>query len=139
MSKLAREWRDHTIKQFSIATGLLLSLGVAALGFGLNLLRDEHFRFLLCARQKNILYLGLVFLFVSVLLGVLAMLTRLLRTRRTFLRVGESENDEDAGKSDLQYEINLLGKITHVLLISQGAFLLLGIFVLMIIICVVYV
>ncbi len=47
VSNLAQQWRNHTITQFSVVISLLITLGVAALGFSANLLRDEHFRLLL--------------------------------------------------------------------------------------------
>ena len=126
MSRPGPVWRDHFIRQFSVAISLLITLGVAALGFSANLLRDEHFRFLLSDERKSMFMWGLVFLSASVGCGVLALFLRVIRTRLTFKEVVKSQNNSSAETKSYEHEMGVLAKIILSLLALGGLTFLLG-------------
>ena len=126
MSKPGPVWRDHFIRQFSVAITLLITLGVAALGFTANLLRDEHFRLLLSTELKSVFTRGLSLLGLSVLWGVIALCLRVIRTRLTFKEVVKSKNNRNAHIQSYQREIGGLAQISLVVFALGGLTFLFG-------------
>lgn len=78
-------WQGRTITQLGYTCNLLLTFNVVALGYDLNLLRDATFSSHNSA--KVIWLLGFVGLSISLMLGSVALVTRLLDIRFTAQRV----------------------------------------------------
>jgi|SRR5213594_1049134 len=78
-------WQDYRITQFSFANNLFLTFAVAALGFWASIVTDPSFQ--LPEGQGFLLRYALIGLCVSVVLGTLAVVSRLLDFRYTALKI----------------------------------------------------
>jgi uncharacterized membrane protein len=75
-------WQSITIGQFTYAIDLVLGLSVAALGFQVALLLNSEFKPAGCF-QKSAFLFSLILIFVSVSLGLFAIINRLCDFRMT--------------------------------------------------------
>jgi hypothetical protein len=85
-------WQANTMAQLSTALSLLLGFSVAALGFLFSLLQDKSFTPVGC---YALLYLGaLAAFFIASLVGIAAVVTRLLDFRLTATKVRSGSLEE---------------------------------------------
>jgi len=116
-------WQSQAIAQLSFAINLFATLSVGALGFGVSLLRDVSFHptgINACA-----FLLSLVVLLVSALIGVSAVITRLIDFKRTAHKIRLAQKGAPAEEIEaVGAETKKLGKATWclfwLLLVSFG-------------------
>lgn len=93
----AVRWQDHAIKQLTFANNLLIALGIAALGFGLNLVLDSEST--VNWASEHMFLCGLGFLLLSVLSGIFTVLARLAKFRETAQEKRRTQN-RDSGSEE---------------------------------------
>ena len=103
-------WQRYTIEQLTFALNLFLGLSGASLAFGISLLREESF--LLTGCSKLAFSVGLVALAISVLVGCVAVVSRLLDFRFTAKTVGNKNQKSDEEAGVYRYRTKLLGGLT---------------------------
>ena len=136
-SETSGKMADHTVQQLGYSINLLASV-TASLGFAFNLL--EHFNLSAC--WNKLLFDGsLLFLLVSVALGIVCTVNRLCDFRKTMsiardrekwnreqcLRSAGSDNEIDCKLSERRSETKRLGRRTWRLFYGQIATFGLGI------------
>lgn len=122
-------WQSITIAQLTYAINLIFGLSVAAFGFQVTLLLNEHFYLVLC-RQKLFLLLSIASLTTCIGLGIWLVINRLgdfRITARTARRREEGAPDNELNGLRARYV--RLGKRTWCLFYWQigtfgGSFLL---------------
>ncbi|OGA53411.1 MAG: hypothetical protein A3F74_05735 [Betaproteobacteria bacterium RIFCSPLOWO2_12_FULL_62_58] len=88
-------WQSQSISQLSFSINLLLGLAVAALGFGVALLRDNTFA--PGGIDKWLFIYSVIALACGVLFGVGATVTRLIDFRATAGKIREEEKGGQSG------------------------------------------
>lgn len=115
-------WQAHAISQLTYSINLFLGLSVASLGFQITTLlnRDSDFS----CWQKYSAWISLLALLISVKLGILCVLTRLLDFRNTAQIAKNKEGDENQTEiALLRKRTTTLGRLTWIIFALQiGSF-----------------
>jgi hypothetical protein len=115
-------WQSIAIAQLGYAVGLILSLATASLGFGLTLVKDPNY--VPRCWGKSVMFASLVFLMMSIIVGLWCAINRLcdFRKTRSIARDREKWEEEHVGKCEIdtclavrRAETERLGKWTWLL------------------------
>jgi len=109
-------WQTNLRNQVSFTNNLLLTISIGICGFFFNLLTQENFK--ITIENKSRLCYGLFLLIMSILVGILTGLSRIIDFRLTLNKINkglETTNDID----NLKYWSKTFGKITWFLFYSQ--------------------
>ncbi len=117
MSTSFVRWQQFTISQFSFFTNLIMTFALGAIGFILNVMVEhaecQYYHFRLLAGLAAVVF-GL-----SLLLGILLAINRLIDFRSTARIARIREKYGNIGVSDLRREVDMLGRASWALLLLQ--------------------
>lgn len=117
-------WQNITIMQLGYVVNLLLGMTLAALGFGASLLLKE----LVFCWWKGCVFTSMIFLFASLVCGILCVINRLRDFRLTKDIARKKAKEESADLDQMRKRADMLGKRTwHLFWFQIGAFSL-GVF-----------
>ncbi len=129
-------WQGITINQFTYAQNLILTFSVAALGFGLSMIKDQTFAPL--GLGKCLFTLSLISLSISIGCGLCCVINRLKDFRVTKTIAKNRGNDDSSEISELREISRNLGRRTWNLFRCQIGIFSLGILLLTIGIILIY-
>jgi hypothetical protein len=107
-------WQGYTLEQLGYLNNLLLGIGVAALGFQINLLYEETFQFF--GFDKVIYVCSISLLFLSTIFGVWTGFSRLTDFRLT-MQVTKTQGVE---RHETRGQANKYGRLTWCLFSVQS-------------------
>ncbi len=119
-------WQTRLIEHSSYINNLLLSIGIAIIGFVFSNLSSEY-KFHCC--EKLFLIIGLIFIALSVLFGLVGSFSRLFdfKTTVSVIRLKiKNNNCKDDEIEDLRKLYQIFGRITWLCFYSQVVCLSLG-------------
>ena len=128
-------WQSNAIAQLSFAVNLFLGLATALLGFSVSLILDE--KFVLYGMPRYIFAVALLCQLISLLFGVVAVITRTLDFRFT-AQIARSVEKEAAATGDektaeatrvasLRQRVKRLGSVTWFSFWTQIIFFTIGV------------
>ena len=126
-------WQGRTIEQFGYVLNLILGLSVAALGFGVSLISNEHF--VRTGWQNCVFVTSLLFLMLSIAMAIWCIINRL----RDFRATAETARKREDGMSPIELQplrtlTKTLGEKTWILFWFQVGSFGLGMFLLCVVV-----
>ncbi len=130
-------WQGITLNQVTFVINLLLGLATATLGFSVSLLKDE--KFIPAGKVKCLFTFALLSQLISLLFGIIAVISRTLDFRYTarIARITKKFEERESVKST-RLRVKRLGKTTWFSFWVQISSFLLGVLSLIISILIIY-
>lgn len=130
-------WQSILREHLTNLNSLLLTIAIGMIGFIFSLLTKPDFKPIQC--QRFFFTVGLIFIFLSIILGLSTALSRLIDFRTTTSKIKNEINGASPESLDeLKELMKLYGKTTWRLFYSQVATLSLGTINLVIAFCLIY-
>jgi hypothetical protein len=126
---LAR-WDKYRIEQLTFALNLFLGLSVGALAYGVALVREDGFA--LPPRPKRLLFIGLIALAVSTLMGCIAVVTRWLDFKYTAKKIRADGRNKPEKAKLYRFLNKVFGGVTKLLFVLELIGFLIGLIGLMV-------
>lgn len=116
-------WQGITIEQLKVAVNLILALAIASFGFSVSYLNKENFIPVCCV--KLFFTFGLLFLLISILLGIWVTVNRLIDCRKTAQIARKNSKGENV--KELREETSFHSDLTWTLFWLQLIFFACGV------------
>mgnify|MGYP004702830613 CR=1 FL=1 len=120
-------WHSNLRQQVTFTNNLLLTISIGITGFIFNLLNTENLDLNCC--NKQLIKIGLIITIISIILGVLANISRIIDYRFTLKKI-KKELEIGTDLTKLKSLKKVFGNITWFLIYSQILSLLSGIIIL---------
>jgi hypothetical protein len=118
-------WQQILREHLTFLNNLLLTFSVGALGFLFSLLNDSNFTPICC--QKIFFTSGLIFIFLSILIGLITSFSRLVDFRTTLKKIKNELNGDHSELENLKVIKDFYGKSTWNLFYNQVIIFTIGI------------